>query len=111
MKLGLGKGGRRQKFYLVFTKAGSNTSTRISISYIDIIVHVYPDIASPRYSYPGGLQLLSHCLHIINAQGFIQDFFLGGEHLCAGKLISLLRGSGDMLPQKNFEILSPLRVI
>ena len=23
-----------------------------------------------------------------NSQGFIQDFFLGGEHLCAGKLIS-----------------------
>ena len=46
-------------------------------------------------------------------QGYIQDFFLGGECLCAGKLIScgLLGGSGGMLPQKNFEILSPLRVI
>jgi len=50
-------------------------------------------------------------------QGFIQDFFLGGERLCVGKLIScglgrsLLGGSGGMLPQKNFEILSPLKVI
>jgi len=50
-------------------------------------------------------------------QGFVQDFFLGGEHLCGGKLIrcgigcSLLGGSGGKLPQKNFELLSPLRVI
>ena len=47
-------------------------------------------------------------------QGFIQDFFLGGERLCVGKLIScgsLLGGSGGRHPQKNFEILSPLRVI
>jgi len=44
-------------------------------------------------------------------------FFLGREHLCVGKLISCghrlqrPRGSGGMVPQKNFEILSPLRVI
>jgi len=50
-------------------------------------------------------------------QGFIQDFFLGGKRLCAGKLISCShrpqppRGFGGMLPQINFEILSPLRVI
>jgi len=47
-------------------------------------------------------------------QGFIQDFFLRGERLCAGKLIScgsLLGGSGGMVPQKNFEVLSPQRVI
>jgi len=40
----------------------------------------------------------------------------GGGHLCVGKLIScigrsLLGGSGGMLTPKNFEILSPLRVI
>ena len=51
------------------------------------------------------------------SQGFIQDFFVGGEHLCAGKLISCghrpqaPRGSGGMLPHKNFEILSPQIVI
>ena len=45
-------------------------------------------------------------------------FFSRGERLCAGKLIScghigrsLLGGSVGMLPQKNFEIWSPLRVI
>jgi len=52
--------------------------------------------------------------------GFHTGFFSGGgggEHLCAGKLISCShspqapRGCGGMFPQKNFEILSPLRVI
>jgi len=50
-------------------------------------------------------------------QDFIQYFFLGGERLCVGKLISCghrpqpPRGVWGHLLQKNFEILSPLRVI
>ena len=64
-----------------------------------------------------------HCMIAITTvqseslSGFHTGFFCRGERLCAGKLISCGHrpqppgGSGGMLPQKNFEILSPLRVI
>ena len=50
--------------------------------------------------------------------GFHTGFFLGGENICVRESWSaaairhrVVGGSGGMLPQKNFEILSPLRVI
>ena len=54
---------------------------------------------------------------LVTPAGFHTGYFSGGERLCAGKLISCghrpqpPRGSGGMLPQGNFEILSPPRVI
>ena len=55
--------------------------------------------------------------NVTMSQGFIQDFFIRGEYLCAGKLISCGHrpqpprhgGSGGMLPQKNVKFLSDLR--
>jgi len=63
--------------------------------------------------------ILARPLHLrVAGQGFIQDFFSrGGTFVCGESRSaaaighSLLGGRGGMLPQKNFEILSPLRVI